>query len=325
MSITTNGLRVIFGGAAFNSAYGSTPESVSETLQFLLREGTRNIDSGQAYGYSENLLGQDKVSYTGFEVDTKVAGGLWPHVRHTKETVIQAGEPSIKALGADQLDVYYIHAPDQTVTLKDSLDGINELHKMGKFKRFGLSNFRLDEVLEVIRIAKRMPLSCLGNYNAIGRVAEKELFPVLREHNISFYAYSPIAGGFLTKTKKDITDGKGRFNKDLPFFGEMYNTLYNTPAKLEFLMEFGNIAISEGISQAELAYRWVTYHSCLKAQNGDGIIIGSRYGTQLTNTLAWLKKGPLSVETALKVNDLSKIIEREGILDNWNDFISKQL
>lgn len=170
-----------------------------------------------------------------------------------------------------------------------------------------------------------MPSVYEGNYNAIGREAEKELFPLLREHGIAFYAYSPIAGGFLTKTPQDILDGKGRFSKDLGFLGKLYNGLYNSPAKLEFLARFGEVAGDAGISQAELAFRWVTYHSLLDAQQGDGIIVGSRYGDQLESTLAWLKKGPLSDDIAERVDGLEKIIEGEGILDNWNGFISKNL
>lgn len=213
--------------------------------------------------------------------------------------------------------------------VKETLIGINELYKAGKFKRFGLSNFTPEQVAEVIRVAKDndfvLPTVYQGNYNAAGRGAEKELIPLLRENNIAFYAYSPIAGGFLTKTPEDIKEGKGRFSKDLGFFGPMYNSLYNTPAKLNFLAEFGKIANENGISQAELAYRWVTYHSELKPEKGDGIIIGSRSRSQLQETLAALKKGPLDAVTAQKVNDLSKGIQEEEILDNWNDYISKKM
>ena len=228
-----------------------------------------------------------------------------------------------------QVDVYYIHAPDNKVPYKETLAGINELYQSGRFKRFGLSNFNFTEVKEVLCVLKEnnfvLPTVYEGNYNAIGREAEKELFPLLREHGIAFYAYSPIAGGFLTKTPQDILDGKGRFSKDLGFFSKLYNGLYNSPAKLEFLGRFGEIAGDAGVSQGELAFRWVTYHSFLDAGYGDGIIIGSRFGTQLESTLAWLRKGPLNEDVAGRVDGLLGIIEGEGILDNWNGFISKNL
>lgn len=326
MTLTTNGLKIVYGGAAFNPGYGSTVESVNEVLKFLKQEGITTIDTGQAYGESEDLIGSAKAASQGFILDTKVAGGLWPHVDATKETVIQAGEDSLKKLDTDQVDVYYIHAPDRKVPIQDTLEGINELYKAGKFRRFGLSNFTPEEVEEVIRVATEnnfvLPSVFQGNYNAAGRRPDSELFPILRKHNIAFYAYSPIAGGFLTKTPEDITvHGKGRFEKG-SFFGNMYNSLYNKPSMLNFLAEFGKLASNEGISQAELAYRWVTYHSQLSAENGDAIIIGSRYGTQLTSTLEGLKKGPLKEESAKKLDELWKGIEEDAILDNFNNFLS---
>lgn len=210
--------------------------------------------------------------------------------------------------------------------MKDTLEGINELYKAGKFKRFGLSNFKPEEIEEVVRIAKEnnfvLPSVFQSNYHAAGRVPETAIFPVLRKYNIAFYAYSPIGGGFLTKTPEDITiHGKGRFNKDA-VLGKLYNALYNKPEMLEFLTGFGKIAREDGISQAELAYRWVAYHSALKPENGDAIIVGSRPGDQLTTTIVWLKKGPLSPEVAQKVDDLWKGIEKVAILDNFNDYIS---
>jgi aflatoxin B1 aldehyde reductase len=228
----------------------------------------------------------------------------------------------------EQVDVYYIHTPDRKVPFKDTIEGINELYKAGKFKRFGLSNFTPEEVEDVVRIAKEnnfvLPSVYQGNYNAIGRLADTQLFPILREYDIAFYAYSPIAGGVLTKTPEDVTvHGKGRFDKSMGFFGQMYNALYNKPAMLEFLANFGKVASEDGISQAELAYRWVTYHSHLEADKGDAIIVGAGSVSQLKETLDWLRKGPLSQGTADKLDGLWKEVEGDAILDNFNDFVAK--
>lgn len=222
--------------------------------------------------------------------------------------------------------MYYIHAPDHRVPFKDTLEAIDELHKSGKFKRFGLSNFAPVEVEEICRIAQEnnlvLPTVYQGNYNAVGRRVETELFPILRNYNMSFYAYSPIAGGFLTKTPADITNAKSRFDSDGPF-GKMYNSLYNKPSLLGFLESFGKLAEEAGISKAELAYRWIVYHSELKGELGDGLIVGSRFGPHLTETLEGLRKGPLNEKIVGKLDELWKGVEKDSILDNWNDWISK--
>lgn len=105
-SPTTNNLDVIYGGgsfASFASNNGLTGESVAEVLRFLHEHGITRIDTGQAYAGSEEMLGKAKAGELGFEIDTKVAGGLYKDVRHTKDVVIKAGEESIEKLGVDQV------------------------------------------------------------------------------------------------------------------------------------------------------------------------------------------------------------------------------
>ncbi|EED19858.1 aldehyde reductase (GliO), putative [Talaromyces stipitatus ATCC 10500] len=321
----TRNVKIIYGGASFNTQYGSTATNVSEVLDYLEKEGITTIDSSEVYGDSEELLGAAKAASRGFVIDTKVGGGL-SRVEASGENVVKAVEESLRKLDTDSVDVYYIHAPDKRIPLKDTLSGINAAHKSGKFKRFGLSNFSPAQVKEVYRTALEnnfvLPSVYQGNYNAVGRRIETELFPILRKYGIAFYAYSPIAGGFLTKTPGDIANAKGRFDTS-QIFGKMMHALYNKPSMLEFLAEFGKLARDEGISQAELAYRWIVYHSYLDGENGDGIIVGSRSGDQLTATLEGLRRGPLTTRVAERVDELWKGVEKDAILDNWNDFISE--
>jgi aflatoxin B1 aldehyde reductase len=67
------------------------------------------------------------------------------------------------------------------------LEGIDALYKSGAFRRFGISNFDADQTKEVLRICRErgfvLPTVYQGNYNAVGRLAETQLFPILRENN----------------------------------------------------------------------------------------------------------------------------------------------
>ena len=155
-----------------------------------------------------------------------------------------------------------------------------------------------------------------GNYSPVARKQEEVLFPTLRKLGIAFYAYSPIAGGFLTKTKQDIEEGKGRFNKES--VGGLYSNLYAKPAMLEALAEWNDIAKEEGVSKAELAYRWVTFNSPLKQENGDAIIVGASSYEQLKDTLKYVKNGSLSDKAIKRIDDVWKKIEHEAPLDNYN-------
>ena len=102
------------------------------------------------------------------------------------------------------------------------------MYKSGAFERFGLSNYPASEVQKVYDICEAngyvKPTAYQGNYSPVARKQETILFPTLRKLGISFYAYSPLAGGFLTKTKEDIEAGAGRFNKEA--LGGMYAEMY---------------------------------------------------------------------------------------------------
>ena len=138
---------------------------------------------------------------------------------------------------------------------------------------------------------------------------------MLRELNMCFYAYSPIAGGFLAKTRAQIEEGQGRFNKES--LNGMYMEMYNKPSYLKALEKWETIADKEGCSRAELAYRWVAYHSMLSREKGDGIIVGASSTQQLEGTMKGLEKGPLSEDGQKGCDEVWKMVEKEAPTDNF--------
>jgi aflatoxin B1 aldehyde reductase len=218
-----------------------------------------------------------------------------------------------------QVDIFYIHAPDSSVPLSETLAGVNEVYKKGLFTRFGLSNYQAADVEAVYAHCREhnyvLPSVYQGNYSAVARKQDTLLFPTLRKLKIAFYAYSPLAGGFLTKSKQQIADGAGRFGDAL---GGMYKDMYAKPAYLEALAEWEAIAQDVGCSKADLAYRWVTYNSPLKPEYGDGIIVGASTLKQLEQTMEGLKAGPLSAEAVKRIDHVWKTVEHEAPLDNYH-------
>ena len=153
-------------------------------------------------------------------------------------------------------------------------------------------------------------------YSPVARKSEKSLFPTLRELGISIQAYSPIASGFLVKTEADIIQGTGRWNPAQPY-GKTLQKNYNRPSLLEFLRDFIQLAKSNGISQAHLAYRWIRYHSFLRADMGDMVIIGASKPSQLEETLQGLEQGPLNSSIVDKLEAMWKKIEKDAPDDNY--------
>lgn len=223
-----------------------------------------------------------------------------------------------------QVDVYYIHCPDPSLDLADMLKGINDAYKAGYFKRFGLSNFKADDVERIYALCKEkgypLPTVYQGNYSPVARRQETELFPTLRKLNIAFYVYSPIAGGLLTKTKEQIIAGSkdaGRFGKG-HWLGSLYADLYNKPSYHKALDLWGVAAQAAGCSKAELAYRWVAFDSPLDPKYGDAVIFGASKLSQVKETLAWLNKGSVGEEAKTEIDEIWKVIENDAPLDNYN-------
>ncbi|KAJ4411432.1 hypothetical protein N0V91_001216 [Didymella pomorum] len=312
-------VKTVFGGGSFmQGALGafSTKEKAAEAIDSLLAAGVTTIDTARIYPGSEEQIGQQEKR-TSFTIDTKVPGGFVPGTAH-KDTIVAHAKEALEKVNIKQFDILYIHSPDAEIPLDDTLAGINEVHKLGIFKRFGLSNYAPQDVQRVYDLAKEkgypLPEVYQGNYNPVARHLEKDLFPVLRKLNIVFYAYSPLAGGFLTKSAADLDAGAGRFNKDA--LGGMYSGMYDKPSLREGLKTWNQIAEKEGVAKAELAYRWVAHHSAL-TEEGDGVIFGASKLSQIEQTAAGIKKGKLSQEAAKSIDELWESVKAEAPVDNY--------
>jgi aflatoxin B1 aldehyde reductase len=220
--------------------------------------------------------------------------------------------------------VLYIHAPDNVAPIAEQVKGYDELYRRGVFKQLGLSNYSPAEVQEFYDAAKAngcvLPTVYEGSYSAVGRIPEADLLPLLRKLGIAYNAYSPIAGGMLAKSKEEVLSGAGRWDPNT-FFGKLYNSIFNKPSYLNALDLWGEIARDAGVARAELAYRWVTYHSVVKAEHGDGIIIGARDGAQLKDTIKILKAGPLPASIVDRVDALWDLVKDDAVLDNWHGYL----
>lgn len=101
----------------------------------------------------------------------------------------------------------------------------------------------------------------------------------------------------------------------------MYTTMYNKESLFQALDEWAEIAKDAGISKAALAYRWITYHSALKKENGDAVIVGASKAAQLEETLKAVEDGPLNESIAKRASDIWEKVKDEAPLDNYHSFM----
>ena len=195
---STNPL-IVFGTASFGTgtsqAKFNSPETALPILSLLRSRNITNIDTARAYpvgspGTSEALLGALSV-HAWASISTKVTS--WAPSAHSAQNIANSVASSLQALGVEKVDIMYLHAPDRTTSFEETCRAMDAEWRKGKFARFGLSNYRADEVEAIVDICEReglvKPSVYQGRYNAIIRGGEEVLFPILRKHGIAFYAY----------------------------------------------------------------------------------------------------------------------------------------
>jgi aflatoxin B1 aldehyde reductase len=305
----------VFGTASFTKTGKgfNTSEQVSQVLNILKENGIDELDTARRYGAgtSEELLGET-TEFKTFTVSTKANPNI---SKLTKENTKAQCDESLKAMKRSSVDIFYLHAPDRSTPFEETVESVNDLYKRGSFKRFGLSNFTAEEVERIYNICKEnnyiLPSVYQGNYNPITRKNEQELFPLLRKLGIHFYAYSPLAGGFLIKTPDQIKNGQGssRFDTSTPV-GQMYAGLYCKETLFSALETFQNRCKKLNIKPSEACFSWLLNHSLLK--EGDAIILGASNMEQLMENLRDSKGVPLNADIIQELEDLWKTVESEA-------------
>ncbi|EME45350.1 hypothetical protein DOTSEDRAFT_71172 [Dothistroma septosporum NZE10] len=320
-------IRIVFGAMTFGKE-GAEQARVHDLstacsmLDIFQKIGHNEVDTSRQYGdgASEEMLHGLRWQERGLQVSTKMypTGALqfgpegWDKtLRHTSEGIQETVPKSLKALKTHQVDIWYLHGPDRTVTFEETMRAVNDIYQLGFFKRLGLSNYMAWEVARICGICKannyKQPDVYQGIYNALHRAVEPELFPCLRHYGIAFYAYNPLAGGYLTdryhrKTKHGNIEDGARFDASR-WQGRMYRSKYWNDEYFSALDILRPVARANGLTEAEAALRWMMHHSQLDSKHGDAIVTGASSVKQLEQNLLDLEKGPLPKEVVLALND----------------------
>ncbi|KAF7354592.1 Aflatoxin B1 aldehyde reductase member 3 [Mycena sanguinolenta] len=264
-------------------------------------QSTFEIDTARAYcaGTSEVILGKTNWQKKGILVVSKLYP-LHPHMPeftgpHTPEGLRKALMASLKALKTDKLEIWYLHGPDRSVPYEVTLKAIDELYREGHFKRFGISNYMSPPYTK----ASTTPSTASSN------LVEPELFPALRKFGISFYGFNPLAGGFFTDryTSMDAKAETGSRYDPERFQGKSFRGRYWKTEYFDALAAVRTVASTHGLTVAEVALRWVSHHSLMRASLGDSVIIGGSSLKHVEENLVDLEKGPLPDEVVAALDE----------------------
>lgn len=192
---------MMFGGAT------SEADSI-RIIHRALDAGINFIDTANMYndGESECVTGKAlRGRWDRVVLATKVknAMGEGPNdAGLSRYHILNQVEASLRRLGTDHIDLYYLHAPDYETPLEESLRAMDDLVRQGKVRYIACSNYYAWQVCEQLWISDRHNLARLACvqplYNIVNRDAEVELLPLAQRHGLGVVTYSPLARGVLT-------------------------------------------------------------------------------------------------------------------------------
>jgi aflatoxin B1 aldehyde reductase len=272
-------------------------ETASDFVQCCIDSQIDELDTAYVYnnGQCEEILGRalKKLGSPAIKVSTKVNPRISGKL--DADAVYKQVNESLVRLDRQSVDTVYLHFPDANTPVESALEACDALYKQGKFTQLGLSNFPSWLVTEVYYKCREhgwvLPTVYEGLYNPLSRLAEVELFPAIRNLGMRFYAFNPLAGGLLTNKYStfDQAPDTGRFT-----YRPNYQSRYWNESFFEAADILKDVCAQEGISIIEATYRWLAYHSALKGEQGDAIIIGASKLEQLQQNRAAVEKGPLN-------------------------------
>jgi len=280
-------------------------KQAEEMLQISKDFGVTQLDTAYMYagGKTEEILGKLKET-DNFVVATKA--NPWATKLGLKPSEVRRQlKESLKRMGKDTVDIFYLHAPCHKTPIMETLAEVNKLHKEGKFKELALSNYSSWQVMEIYHICNAnhwvLPTIYQGMYNPITRQVEGELFPCLRKLGLKFFAYNPLAGGILTgkhkfEDEKNDSIKEGRFkSSEVNKWAAKYRQRFWHPCHFKTVEKLKTAIAktypNEDVGLVEVTLRWMMHHSKLGSK--DAIILGASSIDQLKQNFEALSKPPL--------------------------------
>jgi aryl-alcohol dehydrogenase-like predicted oxidoreductase len=278
-----------FGGTnEFFKKWGSTDvKEASRLIDISLDHQLNFFDTANVYsgGASEEILGaalKGRRQHTIVSTKATFQMGEGPNDSGaSRYHVIREAEASLKRLGTDYIDVYFIHGFDSLTPMEETLSALNALVQNGKVRYIGCSNFAAWQLMKALSISEARGFEKFviyqGYYSIIGRDYEWDLMPLAVDQGIGTMVWSPLGWGRLTgKIRRNQPPTEGRIQSGGSAGGPEVEDglLYNVIDVLD------DIAAETGKSVAQISLNWL-----LTRKTVANVVIGARNEKQLIDNL----------------------------------------
>lgn len=196
------------GCMGFSHGYGKIPdlEYSIEAIQKAYEFGCTFFDTAEVYGMQTRWLGHNEEivgkAVRSFRRDVVLATKIHPSTDQVKngeklyDVIRRHLEASMKRLGTDYVDLYYLHRVDEAVAVEEVAEAMGRLIREGLILGWGLSQVGVDTLDTAHKVT---PITAVQNiYSMVERDCEKEIFPYCMKHQIGVVPFSPIASGLLS-------------------------------------------------------------------------------------------------------------------------------
>lgn len=277
--------------------FGSQADQATSTrmVDQCLDAGINFFDTANMYnlGRAETVLGQALGARRSKVILTSKArckmGEAPDESGLSCAAVHKALDMSLRRLGTDYLDLYYLHWPDYDTPIEETLAALDELIRAGKVRYAAVSNYAAWQVCEILWLCEKKgyhaPYVSQPMYNVLARGIEDEYLPFCKRFGISVIAYNPLAGGLLTgkqSREKGPIEGT-RFDKNTLYVGRYWHDDYFAAVE-----ELRSVAREAGKTLVELALQWL-----LSQDRVDSVILGASRPEQLSENLKACEGGKL--------------------------------
>jgi aryl-alcohol dehydrogenase-like predicted oxidoreductase len=283
--IGASGLRVSTIGLGCNNFGWLIDAQTSDKVIFkALDLGINFFDTADMYGESEVVLGKalashrkDVVIATKFGMAGEgVVGGA------SRSYVMQATERSLRRLNTSYIDVLYLHRPDPTVPMDETLGALEDLIRQGKVRHAAASNMTPELLEEARTIATSKHLTGFvatqERYSLLVRGIERTLVPVVESLGMALIPYFPLASGLLTgKYRRGVAPAEGT---RLGAWKQL-SSLLLTEENFDTLDRLEAFARERGHTVGELAIAWLLGKSYVPS-----VIAGATQAAQLESNVA---------------------------------------
>ena len=254
------------GCMGMSEFYGAGDEAESQrVLARAVELGINHLDTSDLYGKgaNEELLGRflktvrrDQIllaSKFGILRDPDAPLGS-THDREMDNSPAYARaacEASLRRLGTDHLDLFYVHRHDTSLPIEEVVGGLARLVEEGKVRGIGLSEVSAETLR---RAHATHPISVLqSEYSLFARDVETAIIPTCRELGIAFLPYSPLGRGILAGRIRSLDDlAPDDLRRNAPIFSAQ-----NLPVNVALVDKVGEIAAHYGARPGQIALAWL--------------------------------------------------------------------